>query len=609
MNDLAALSVLLGFDEAPAPASPTDGPHRVILPLDACRPGPELVAAITQPRLVRTAMSALASVLAQDQRRRARSRADYLAYLARSGTRVTADVWNAQRAYLASQFEAAQTERGPLPPWVTVEDGGVTFEVFSTDESAYARLALHPAVLDLRTHREGTSHVDLGAAPVGAMLRALRSHRPAELVLAPSSTATPQPRLVPHRWLRAFGLMQTAVTAPTTSFSLDPIDLYNVLFTLRRRRAKVAPRALRYELTPGAPARIVLEPWDHVIDAQGPPCDLDVPRVVRTWGRDRLLALGPLLADARSIRVHVGGPGQPSHYVLDLGHATFTLTLSAWTDRGWAGLSSADTLATSEPDPACVSRWLDTLTERRACTAADLAEATGSPPADVYRFLNEALLCGDLQATLGTDGGAPLYRRRPLLAVDVPREILRFRDPHDAHAHRLLATPGAVRLTRLHDLGPDGLRIEGEVEDAVAHRTYRTTLTLDREGRTTAATCTSAQFRRSGLKEGPTVPMIALRLAYARQQAALEEARRTPEGRARIHAETRVLTRRDRAGLTTFRISLDAREVIVRWGQRPDAMRLQRLFFTTPQQAQDEYFGRLDHLVHDGFVDGSDRID
>jgi len=71
--------------------------------------------------------------------------------------------------------------------------------------------------------------------------------------------------------------------------------------------------------------------------------------------------------------------------------------------------------------------------------------------------------------------------------------------------------------------------------------------------------------------------MIALRLRYAREQAALEQARETAEGRRLIRAETRTLTRRQGETVLSYRISLDERQVLLRWGNDPQALRQQRL--------------------------------
>jgi hypothetical protein len=103
--------------------------------------------------------------------------------------------------------------------------------------------------------------------------------------------------------------------------------------------------------------------------------------------------------------------------------------------------------------------------------------------------------------------------------------------------------------------------------------------------------------------------MIALRLLFARRQAELERARGTEEGRKLIRAETRVLVRRGGSrhepGSLTYRLSLDDREVVVRWGSHPERMRMHRLRFANPEDARDEYFGRLTSLGDKGFIDAS----
>ena len=188
-------------------------------------------------------------------------------------------------------------------------------------------------------------------------------------------------------------------------------------------------------------------------------------------------------------------------------------------------------------------------------TEAALAAELGRPRADVRR----TLLAGLAQLRIGHDLATGELFARPLTAAPVEPAALRFRDAREAAAHRLLGEPGAVTVGKVADQGIEGRAIEGQVVDAKAHRTFHPGFTIDREGRTTAATCTCTAFRRSGIKEGPCEHMIALRVAYAREQAALEAARSTAEGRAQITAETRVLLRRTPKGAESYRISLDGK--------------------------------------------------
>ncbi len=596
-----AAEVRVRYAPATDPVAEGDA-FRLRIPTDGVRAGCTLTAELRRPGVVRDALVTMGEILASDLRFRPRSRADYLAYLLAQGKRVTQEVWNAQREFLASKFGEAAHEQSPLDPLLAIDERGLGLEVFSADESAYARLWLRAgATYDARALRPGVSHVRLDPALLAALGR-LRSYRTSTLELSPSAEGegTEQRFLVPLRWIRAFGQVQSASTLPLHTFELAPIDLYNVLLTLRQRRARKPPRALRYELTPGQRPRLVLEPWEQVIEATGPAYEGNLPMVVRTWGRQRLSVLARVLPHAKSVRIHLVGAGLPAYYVVDLGDAELTLALSGWTDAGWAGIATFDLLDAGDVDEVLARKCLQLL-EQQPHTLQELAAATGRTTTE----LRPALLHHIQRGLVLHDVAQRRFVSRPLLATPPDPEALRFRDAREGEAHRLLATKGAVRLTRVHDLGSEGTKIEGEVDDPQAHRSYKTSFTLDREGRTVDASCTSPQFRRSGLREGPTVPMMALRLLYARQRAELERARNTPEGRRLIRAETRTFVRRDTGGSLTYRVSLDHRQLTVRWGPHPDRMRMQRLLFATPEEASTEYFGRLETLTHRGFIDAS----
>lgn len=605
-----AAEVRVRYAPATDPVAEGDA-FRLRIPTDGVRAGCTLTAELQRPGVVRDALLTMGEILTSDLRFRPRSRADYLAYLLAQGKRVTQEVWNAQREFLASKYGEAAQEESPLDPVLSVDERGTSLEVFSADESAYARLWLKAgAIYQAQSLRAGTSHVRLGPALLAALGR-LRSYRSSTLELTPSEAGEGEEQrfLVPLRWIRAFGQVQSASTLPLRSFEIAPVDLYNVLLTLRQRRARKPPRALRYELTPGERPRLVLEPWEQVIESTGAIYEGALPMVVRTWGRQRLSVLARLLPHARSVKIHLVGPGLPAYYVIDLGDAELTLALSGWTDAGWAGIATFDLLDAGETDEVLARKVLQRL-ESGPHTLEQLAQATGRDST----ALRPALLHHIQRGIVLHDVAQRCFVHRPLMATPPDPEALRFRDAREGEAHRLLATKttagsgpevDAVRLTRVHDLGSEGTKIEGEVDDPQAHRSYKTSFTLDREGRTVDASCTSPQFRRSGLREGPTVPMIALRLLYARQRAELERARNTEEGRRLIRAETRTFVRRDTKGSLTFRVSLDHRQVTVRWGPHPERMRMQRLLFSTPEQASTEYFGRLEKLTHKGFIDAS----
>ncbi len=578
-----------------------DGAMRVTVPVDDQRSA-TLAARLHRPGVVRDALLAMGDVLSSDLRRKATDRADYLAYLIQRGKGVGKAVWDAQKEYLALQYGAAAKQDEPLDPALSVSPEAVRLEVMSRDESTYAQLVLRrPAALVDAEHpgdtgsAHGTTFVDLGGALTA--IGRVRSYRPTTLAFAPAHPTTTKTRSVPVKWLRAFGQMQAATLLAADRFELAPIDLYNVLLNLRLKKAKTAPRGLRYELVPGERPRLVLEPWDMVVRGTGGVYRGAQPRVIRTWGRNRLNVLARVLPHAKKLEVAIAGPGLPAIYVVDLGDATLALALSGWTDASWAGIATFDLLA-ADGDPDAIDAVVAAAATPKTDTA--IAEALGKPKAEVRRTLLAALA----QLRLGHDLATGELFARPLTPSPVSPALLKFSGPREAAAHRLLGEAGAVTISKVADQGIEGRAIEGQVVDAKAHRTFYPGFTIDREGRTASATCTCSTFRRSGVKEGPCEHMIALRVAYARGQARLEAERNTPEGRAQITAETRVLLRRTDAGAETFRLSLDGRHVTSRFGIGDD-LRVQRLRFDSVTDARAAYFARLDELSKKGYLDAT----
>jgi predicted DNA-binding WGR domain protein len=238
-------------------------------------------------------------------------------------------------------------------------------------------------------------------------------------------------------------------------------------------------------------------------------------------------------------------------------------------------------------------------------TLEALAKATGATTGDTRAALQLECLRGRCLFDLARG----VYRPRDLFDEPVDESVIRYGNEREAIAHRLLgdgaqSPSGEVRLTKVHDLVGEGVEIHGEVTDKEAHRSFAPSFTLDLEGRAVNATCGCPTFRRSGMREGPCEHMIALRLSYARRRAEEERARQTPEGRKLIRAETRTFVRRGGDGREqVYRLSLDGKVVRVRWGARSEDGREQRLWFDSDREAREAYFGRIESLSAEGFID------
>ena len=141
------------------------------------------------------------------------------------------------------------------------------------------------------------------------------------------------------------------------------------------------------------------------------------------------------------------------------------------------------------------------------------------------------------------DVAGDVYRLRALTEAPLDLSRLEYRNQRERTAHDLLARRGAVQIVSENRIAGTGLELTGKVTVAEDRREYRPQMLLNDEGQVSKAECTCTFFRKQGLKAGPCAHLIALRLAYAEQ-----EARRAQEaGPRRASRSRRALT----AGATT----------------------------------------------------------
>ncbi len=586
---------------------------RIGIALEAGRSEVGLTGRVDDPELFRDTLLTACAVMKSDLRYKGKDRTAYLAHLMKQGKRATAAIWEAQKSFLEGAYSDDTPRPRGLDPVFTVDPDEASIEVFSRDESAYARLALSSQLFGKRGAAHGTTLADLSDTFIDQVER-IRTYQPLELRAATKDTAAGVAREIdlPDEWLRGFLQVQSAATLPAVVAHLSAVDLYNVLFALRTHRAKKAPRGLRFELVPGMRARVVVEPWELAFESHGEPYHGAAPRVVRVFGRQRLLVLARLLPHVArdGVRVHLLGAGLPSFWVLDMGLARLTLSLTSWSESKWASATSFDALMPSPRGAADAGkRVADLLAQHGPLSLAEIAKHAKATTEETRTSLQRACLQGRVLFDL--DRG--LYRPRQLLAEPVDESRIRYGSPREAAAHRLLgreaAPTASIAITKVHVLAGEGQEISGEVDDKQARRTFSPRFTIDLEGQAQDAWCNCPTYQRSGLREGPCEHMIALHVTHKRALAEAERLRGTPDGRKVIRAETRTFVKRDAAGgQTSVRMSLDDRLVNVERkegapGQPLGEGRFQRMWFDTDTDARTAYFARLDELTGRGFID------
>jgi SWIM zinc finger len=404
-----------------------------------------------------------------------------------------------------------------LDPVITVHPDEVFFECFSQDESSYGRLgASYEVFKNVGDFACGTTNVDYSAALYDEFQK-IRTYKSTIFEVDPSGfgvetageVAYKEVKIdLPDTWVRGFLQVNSAMSLPAVSFDLDPMDIYNLCFILRRRKEKQGPRSMKYILKPGEPVRVIFEPWNVEVI-----CDRSIyhgakAEEIRVWGRRRLLILERLIPVARKFTVHLLGTGMPSFYVADLHDLSFTLGLSGWTANDWAKAGNFDLMAPR----AVVDDW----TKQKVFAA--LQENWLESPDDLARRLklDRSIVLGALSAYTQAgraifDLNKQVYRVRELTQEPLPIEQLRFANDREATASELI-TKKAVKINSSSIDTSGTLHLAGTVK--YQSQTYAPTVEIDRDERLVVANCTCNWHQQHKLFKGPCEHILALRMQH-----------------------------------------------------------------------------------------------
>ncbi len=414
-------------------------------------------------------------------------------------------------------------------PVITVHPDEVFFEAFSRDESSYARLGARYDLFEkIDAFECGTTNIDFSAKLHGELdrMRAYRRTRfdidPSGFTVSTDGGASHKEKKIdlPESWVKGFLQVHSTMSLGLSSFRMEPVDLFNLCRFLRRHKAKASPRAMRFELTPGAPVRVVMEPWEHAIELS-PTAVYTGPKkaTVRTWGRDRLLTLARLIPAAQKVEVFLAGPGLPSVYVVDLGELSFTLALSGWTDNDWTGgTQKFDLLARRLPVSAAeLTSTYEALKKSRYATDVAVSQESSLGLEKTRSALS--YLCQVGRAMF--DLSRRVYRHRELFAEPFTVKeaqaavapVAAAQMTAEEKAGEALFAAGAVLITARRPVATGGYKISGSVKGTNGQR-VRPVLSVDAQGRIVEATCSCAHFTKYGLTRGPCEHVMALRLGH-----------------------------------------------------------------------------------------------
>ena len=564
---------------------------------------------VRDPLRFREALAAVYAVVGSDFRYIPKDRTAYHAYRRMKNQTANLGAWQAQQAYFDWLARNDPYAFCILDPVISVHPDKVILEVFSKDEGTYASLGVDMEAFELDGKPTyGTTNIDF-SQPLFNAIEQFRSYRETKITIGQQSVevATESKEKViekkinvPDSWIRGFLQVQSSAMLPRASFKMKPMDLYNLLRQLRMNKdVKGKRRGIRVELVPGEAPRMVIEPWDKVITCGAEIYQGKQSRVIRIWGRRRLMLLRRMLPLVEDIEVHMTGSGLPSFWVLRAGQMTFTFGLTGFNASNWSQAVNFDLMLPRGEETGDLKKLVKHLSSKWS----NDRDSIGTSLKLKGETLAQQLQNGCQQGQLMFDVADNVYRLRPLTDEPLEMEKYEFRNVNERVAQDLVLRKGAVKILSENRIYGKGLELTGLAKVNEDRREYRPQLLISDEGYVGKAECTCSQFRQQGLKAGPCPHLIALRMAHAIRERLRREGK--ADGDDAIEVETRTFGLRSGNREDVYQITLNQNSLRVRWGESGTELRTQQFRFSTVDDAREDYKKRVDELTEKGFLDAT----
>lgn len=442
-----------------------------------------------------------------------------------------------------------------LDPVITVHPDRLFFEAFSQDQSAYGCLVVDPDVFE--TEGEvvtGTTNIDFTAWLWGALGEMRTSRKTSFKVGAEGlevSTVGAGGRFekkvdLPDSWVRGFLQVQAAMAMPGTRITVNPIDLLSAQRFLRYTKAKVSPRALRYEFVPGEDAQLVLEPWEHVVPLEGAQHNYTTNKTTRVWGRRRLKLIEGLLPFAESVDIYLKGRSLPSFYAVKFPGMTFVLGITGWSASGFTGTGGFDLLdEVAEAEDQQIEAALELLRKNYHLSIKQLAEELGIDKPAASRIM--VRLCRQGRAMFDVE--ARDYRSRELFETPADEEEFFPPDLRRERAAKMMSDGQVIVHSCQVEENTKVKRLktpEGPITREIVYRDWRVSgeagdekaveVVINDSGRIIFGRCSCDFFQEHLMNQGPCEHILALFKASAEQRvdgASSNAATETPKPHTR----------------------------------------------------------------------------
>lgn len=426
--------------------------------------------------------------------------------------------YNAQSKYFNYLYKNDYDKWFVLDPVITVHPDEVFFECFSQDESSYGKLSCsYDTFKDIEEHSYGTTNIDYSDKLYDEFQK-IREYKETSFQIDPSGFEV-QTELaddfkeekidLPDSWVRGFLQISSAMTMEKSSFTLHPMDMYNILLMLKRNKERKSPRSLRFILQPDKPVEVLFEPWGKKLTFRRSIYEGKTAQEIRIWGRRRLFILERLLPIAKSFKVSLLGSGMPSFWEADLGSMNFTLGLSGWSANDWSASANFDLMSPrAEVDAMTSKKVFDALTQNHVETSKSLSARLGLEKP----IIESALGIYAQQGRVLYDMNKDTYRLRELSGDPLPMDKLQFTNEREEKASRFVLENG-VTLGKTYQQA-EQIELHGSVRDN--SKTYSTMLVIDNEMKLRDASCNCWYFGQNKLHKGPCEHILATRSFWRR---------------------------------------------------------------------------------------------
>jgi hypothetical protein len=428
--------------------------------------------------------------------------------------------YEAQRKYFNYLYKNDYDKWFVLDPVITVHPDEVFFECFSQDESSYGKLSCsYDTFKEIEEHSYGTTNIDY-SDKLYAEFQKIRDYKETTFTIDPSGFEVETELAdefkeekidLPDSWVRGFLQISSAMTMEKTSFTLHPVDMYNILLMLKRNKERKSPRSLRFILQPDKPIEVLFEPWGKKLTFRRSIYTGKKAQEIRIWGRRRLFILERLLAIAKSFKVSLLGSGMPSFWEADLGGMVFTLGLSGWSANDWSASGNFDLMSPrAEVDSVTSQKIFEALSQNHVEEASSLAQRLGLEKP----IIESALGIYAKQGRVLYDMHKKSYRVRELSGEPLPMDKLQFSNEREAKASNFVLA-NLVTLGKTYQQA-EQTEIHGAVMDNA--KNYSTRVVIDNDMKLVDASCNCWYFEQNKLHKGPCEHILATRAKWNCEQ-------------------------------------------------------------------------------------------